>query len=162
VPYQHLEYFTRVNNITFQMVSAGWLALDQSTLEVDVCGDSCTCYGDGNNGFWAGTWCTACDANHQGPYCTDVIDPRSAPSPGGYIVIAVLTLMLGVSIAFSYVLYKRTNNINAMLLQHKVPLLAENEMRSDVNHGAVAARPGEPPGSTKYAPVEQTTTDAKQ
>jgi len=56
--------------IHYDLVTAGWMTIEKTTFQVEVCSTSCTCHRSGREGYWTGNWCTTCLSGFKGQYCT--------------------------------------------------------------------------------------------
>jgi len=107
LPAPALSLLNTVNNITTDLVTPGWLCIDESWLEVDLCDQKCTCHADSLSGHWQSQWCDKCAAGWTGQYCNEPVPP--APSGNGGLVAAVVIFVLatvGLSVALFIIIRK--------------------------------------------------------
>jgi len=126
------QYINTINNVTFDLRTPGWLALEDASFEVDVCAPTgCQCYQDGLHGYWDGMWCDRCSDEFTGSYCSDSKTSSmgsSSSSTTGYIAaIVVLLLIMIASILMNVLLYRRIRVFSTpSQIQHR-PLIDDDQ-----------------------------------
>jgi len=80
-------------SVEYTLLTLGWIVFNSSWIEIQSCApQTCVCYSDAANGFWAGSGCSTCQSGYSGPNC-DIPLPEVEHTGGLKAGVAIMTIL---------------------------------------------------------------------
>jgi hypothetical protein len=128
IPPQYISRIGAENNVTYDLVTPGWMTFEHTKFMVDVCSWQCTCYDNDLYGHWTGSMCDRCKSGWAGAYCNDDIstsgvgsDDSSSTSSqntrrenGLYAAIGILAAVAAIGLGAAFIMWRRIQSMSMM------------------------------------------------